>query len=358
MLNHLYNLATDRYNGFGPSIIKFFLFILSLAYGLTVKILIYFSRSNQRRINCKVISVGNITPGGTGKTVLVEFIARYLKQQGHKVAILSRGYKRNKAADNEISTMDSKAMGDEPYMLSRSLGDVPVIVDADRVRAGELVIDKYGVDTVILDDAFQQWKIKKDLEIVTIDANNPFGNRHLMPRGLLREPLSSLKRADVFVLTKVNLKGDVQDTENFLRRINSDALIFESAHKPAGFYDINKPEELLNADMLSLTAVALVSGIGDPQSFENLIRGLGIDFGLSFRFADHHNYTQEDLNRITLNCEAKKIDTVVTTEKDMVRLEGLSLSACKLRILVLRINLGFINDEQGFHNRLLKLYSL
>ena len=347
MERYFYSLASDKSKGFIAGIIKVFLCAFSLVYGLAVRGLSFFCRISAQRLNCKVISVGNITLGGTGKTSLVEVIARYLKQQGHKVAILTRGYKR----------MHPATMGDEPYMLEMNLKDIPVIVDADRIRSANRAIRDYGADTVIFDDGFQQWKIKKDLEIVTIDATNPFGNRQMLPRGILRQPLSSLKRADLFVLTKTNLNADVGVIKNTLNKLNPSGTIIESMHKPQGFYDMNKPQGLFNTETLKGEAVTLFSGIGDPDSFENLIAGLGIKIGLCFRFADHHNYTQEDLDKIIKSSKDNNIDTIITTEKDAARLYDLRLTTYDLRILVLRIELA-IKDEQGFYNRLLKLYSL
>jgi len=360
----LYNLATDKYRGLIPGIIKVFLFVLSLFYGLLVRILTVINHIRPERLNCKVISVGNITLGGTGKTSLVALIAQSLKTQGHKVAILSRGYKRKLKAPGLAGRQESsklegyEAMGDEPYMLAKNLGDIPVIVDADRIRAAEQAMRDYTVDAVILDDASQQWQIAKDLEIMTIDATNPFGNSHLLPRGILREPLSALRRADVFVLTKTNInptKG-VQDVKDFLNTINPNAPVFESVHKPVGFYKIGKPGELINIDALKAKTVTLFSGIADPRSFEHLIKGMCAQVGLSFKFPDHYRYAQQDLNKIFQASQTKNIDTIVTTEKDAVRLQDLQLNAYSLQLLVLRIELK-INDEQRFYNRLLQLYS-
>ena len=163
-LSFLYNLATDRSKGFPAGILKIILFILSLIYGLAVTAVMFFCWFRQYRATCKVISVGNITLGGTGKTPLVEFLARRLRDKGRRVAIVTRGYKRC-----------GQGPADEPAMLQQKLGDIPVIIDANRRRAIKLAINK-ACDTVILDDGFQQWKIKKDLEIVAIDSTNPFGN--------------------------------------------------------------------------------------------------------------------------------------------------------------------------------------
>jgi tetraacyldisaccharide 4'-kinase len=371
MQDYLYNLATDKIKGFIPAAIKLFLFILSIIYGLVVRILIFFELIFPRRLNCKVISVGNITLGGTGKTSLVEYIARYLKQNDHFVAILSRGYKRKTIGHYGLSlpagkagTIDYEAMGDEPYMLAKNLGDMPVLVDKDRMRAAQQAIHDYQVDTAVLDDGFQQWRIKKDLEIVTIDATNPFGNRHLMPRGILRQPLSSLGRADVFVLTKTNLVPNIKDTRDFLAHINPKALIFESIHQPLGLYKIDNPNELLSLETFEGKSATLFSGIGDPDSFEKIIKNLGIKIGLSLKFRDHYNYNQADLDKIIKSSQDKNIDLIITTQKDAVRVSNSQLTtylpvrqAGNSQLLVLRIGIKIIEDEDRFHNRLLKLYS-
>ncbi len=358
MLSYIYNLATDRHKGLVAGVVKSFLYFLSLIYGLGVRVSIFIYRLKPYHLNCMVISVGNITLGGTGKTALVALISRYLKQQGHKVAILSRGYKR-KITNYQLPITNYETMGDEPYMLKMNLGDVPVVVDTDRIRAAKLAIRDYGADTVILDDGLQQWRIKKDLDIVTIDATRPFGNRKLIPRGILREPLSSLKRADVFILTKTNLNPDNQDIKDFLSSINPQSLIVESTHSPLGFYRLGKRDEFLRLEALAGETVTLISGIADPDSFENLIVSLGINIGLFFRFPDHHNYTKEELDRIIKNSKDKNIDTIITTEKDAVRLSPYQLPTTHylLNFLVLRIELKMTKDEQEFYNRLLRLYS-
>jgi len=356
MLSYIYNLATDRHKGLVAGVVKSFLYCLSLIYSLVIRVLIFIYRIKPYRLNCKVISVGNITLGGTGKTSLVALIAKYLKQQGHKLAILSRGYKR-KITNYQLPITNYEMMGDEPYMLKMNLGDVPVVVDTDRIRAAKLAIRDYGADTVILDDGLQQWRIKKDLEIVTIDATCPFGNRKLIPRGILREPLSSLKRADVFILTKTNLNPDNQDIKDFLSSINPQSLIVESTHSPLGFYRLQERDEFLRLEALRGETVTLISGIADPDSFENLIASLGIKIGSVFRFPDHYSYSQKDLDNIIQESQKKNIDTIITTEKDAVRLKDLQFTTCSLRLLYLRIELKIIKDEQEFYNRLLRLYT-
>ncbi|MCX5706303.1 MAG: tetraacyldisaccharide 4'-kinase [Candidatus Omnitrophica bacterium] len=354
MREFLYNLATDKDKGFLAGVLKFPLLLLSFVYGLLIRCLILFSRFKISKLDCKVISVGNITLGGTGKTSLVQFISSYLKSQKRKVAVLTRGYKK-KITNYDLRLTSYENMGDEPYMLAKNLEDIPVVVDKDRVRGGKKAIREYGVDTVILDDGMQQWKIKKDLEIISIDAANPFGNRYMLPRGILRQPLSSLKFADIFILTKVNLANtDINELKNTLCRFNSKALIFESEHKAVGFYSINSPKELLSKDALKGKDAVLFSGIADPDSFKKLSECCGVRVGLVFKFSDHHNYTEEDLNKIMLSSQEKNIGIIITTEKDAARLSGLQFSSPSPQIFVLRMELA-IKDEERFFSRLLSL---
>ncbi len=354
--NYLYGLATDTKNGFLPALLKGFLFILSLFYGAVVSVLIFIKGVNKTHLGCKVISIGNITVGGTGKTTLVEYIASYLKSQGKKVAILTRGYKRG-ATSLPHQASSVKNMGDEPMMLAKNLDGVFVVVDANRIRGAKKAIHDYQADTVVLDDGFQQWKVKKDLEIVTIDATDPFGNRHLLPRGLLREPLSSLKRAEIIFLTKTNLNPDIVEVKDYLSALNPKAMIVEAQHTPLGVYKFGESNLVQSLDNIKDKTVVLLSGIGDPDSFENLVSSLGVKVAASFRFADHHNYTQEQLNQVVKDSLSKNADAILTTEKDAVRLDSLDLKIYDLQLMVLRIKLKIANDEQRFHNRLLRIYT-
>lgn len=375
MANYLYNIATGRETGFMAGIVKGFLLLLSLIYGLFIRLMIFCQGLTARQLDCKVISVGNITVGGTGKTVLVEYIARELKAQGRKVAVVSRGYKRvskDRKAQRGVSSPENSSgcqqpgelkgcqgvreMGDEPYMLSQKLGDIPVVVDTDRVRGINKAIKEFSVDTVVLDDGFQQWRIKKDLEIVALDATNPFSNKHVLPAGLLREPLSSLRRSDVIVLTKVNLSPDTQSLKAGLKSLCPQASIFESEHQVEGFYAFGNPQELFGPEALKGKPAALFSGIGDPASFERLARDQGVNVVSALQFPDHHNYVSWDFSKISELCRAKKAVTLITTEKDAARISKDNFIPQGISLLVLKIRLR-LKDEQGFRDRLHKLYS-
>lgn len=348
--DYLYNLVTCKIKGPLAWFLRGFLFVLSLIYGLAVVILAFIYRIRPQRFNAKVISIGNITLGGTGKTTLVEYLCAKLTSSGKKIAVLSRGYKRDATREGFAG------MGDEPAMLQKKLPWVYVIVDKDRVKAGIKAIKEYAADTLILDDGLQQWRIFKDLEIVTIDASNPFGNYRMLPAGFLREPFAALKRADIFVLTQVVSGQDTSGLTAKLKKINSRALIVESMHKPELFSNVRNPDESLSLSSFQGKNVAVFSGIGNPQGFEDCIRSLGINIGLSLRFSDHHDYTQGELDGIAKSAQEKRMDAIITTQKDAVKIRQLETAG--LAVFVLDIKLNITKNEAEFSRRLLSLYSL
>ncbi|MDD5128779.1 MAG: tetraacyldisaccharide 4'-kinase [Candidatus Omnitrophica bacterium] len=348
--DYLYNLVTGKIKGPLAVFFKWLLFVLSLVYGLVVLILAGFYRLHQAHVNCKVISVGNITLGGTGKTSLVEFLVAKLSQKGNRIAVLTRGYKR----DARLAGV--KGMGDEPAMLQKKLPQAHVVVDKDRLRGAARAIKEHAVDTLVLDDGMQQWRIFKDLEIVTIDTQNPFGNLRLLPAGFLREPLRALSRADVFVLTQSYPGQDTSDIEASLKRFNSRALIVESRHRPEGFSNLGKPCGILSTDTFQGKSVLVFSAIGNPLAFENTVCSLGINIAETLRFADHHDYAQADLDDIFRRAKERRIDTIITTEKDAVKVSRFKIDQAD--IFSLNIKLSITKNEAEFDRRLFKLYSL
>ncbi|MCK9594889.1 MAG: tetraacyldisaccharide 4'-kinase [Candidatus Omnitrophica bacterium] len=353
---YLYDLATDKAKGGIAAIIKPVLFFFSLLYGLIVFFIRFISIISGRKPGCKVLSVGNITLGGTGKTVIVEFICRYLREKGRKVAVLTRGYARPQVSAQRTQP-GYETMGDEPYMLQAKLADVPVMVNPDRFKGADKAVKEFQVDTVVLDDGFQQWRIKKDLEIAAIDAVNPFGNGMLIPRGILREPVSSLSRADVLILTNTDLAKDTAGLKHRLSRINPSALIIGAAHQPEGLYKIKQEDVLIPVESLRSKTVAIACAIGNPGSFQGLLEKSQARVGLVFIFPDHYRYTQDDLERIASQAGEKGINTLVITEKDAVKIAGMDLRKTALDILVLKIKLRINENEQGFLDRLLGVYT-
>ena len=346
---YLYNLVTGKIKGPLGALLRGFLFVLSLIYSLIVIILSGFYRIKPMRFSAKVISVGNITLGGTGKTTMVEYLSSKLTLDGKKVAVLSRGYKRDSRRPG------TQGLGDEPAMLAKSLPTVRVMVDKNRIKAAGKAIRDYAVDTLILDDGLQQWKIFKDLEVVTLDAQNPFGNYRILPAGFLREPLFALKRADIFVLTQVSSGQNLADLTAKLKHINPGALVVESSHAPKGLSRLDQANELLDPESLKGKSVAIFSGIGNPEGFENSVRELGIKVAKYYRFADHHDYTREDISRMVKETKIANLEAIITTSKDAVKIRELGIK--DTGILVLEIKLSITKNEEEFNRRLLKLYS-
>lgn len=346
---YLYDLVTGKIKSPGAELLKGCLFVLSLVYGLAVVILAAVYRIRPMRFRAKVISVGNITLGGTGKTTFVEYLSAKLSSDGNKIAVLSRGYKRDSRRQG------AQGMGDEPAMLQHNLPLARVVVNKNRIKAGQSAIRDYGSNILILDDGLQQWKIFKDLEIVMIDAGNPFGNYHLLPAGFLREPLSALKRADIFVLTQVYPGQDLAGLTAKLKRINSQALIVESRHEPKRISQLDQADVHLDPEVLRGKPVAIFSGIGNPEGFEKSVSGLGIKVVKYFKFADHHDYTQEDISGILREAKENNLEAIITTQKDAVKIRELGIKYPT--ILVLEIKLNIIKNEAELDRRLLKLYS-
>lgn len=305
---------------------------LSLLEGL-YKIGLFCHRlaSKPKRVPPFVISIGNLTTGGCGKTEMVLKIAKMLSTR--KVCILSRGYKgryENKAILVQPD-MEPEDVGDEPLMLSKRI-DVPIIVGKNRVKNAIFAYKNLGIDTIILDDGFQHRRIFRNLDILLINGNNPFGNYHLLPYGILREPLSSIKRADIIVITKGKNKDIVEE----IRKFNKTSPIFEGYYKPEGFLDDN--ENTYPLSYVSKKRVLAISGIQDPETFEKSLVELECNI-FPLRFPDHHFYSSSDIERI--KNKAKEFDIIVSTLKDKEKLKG------RLKSLFLVVSFS-INDEPLF----------
>ena len=353
--DYLYGLATDKTTSLAATAAKAILFILSLIYGLAISILIFVCGFIKTRLPCRVISVGNITLGGTGKTVMVELIVNYLKKLGHKTAVLSRGYKRPRVTSAK-SQPGYETMGDEPFMMLEKLQDVPVLVDPNRVRSAKTALAEYKADTVILDDGFQQWRIKKDLEIVMLDGAVPFGNFRVLPRGLLRQPVYTLKAADVIVLTDPG-SADLNSTRKLLHRINPRALVVQAQHSAKAVFCLSRKSKTLGVDFLKGKTAAVFCGLGNPDSFRSLLRENGLREGVFFRFPDHYRYDEDDLERIFQQASLKGIRLLITTEKDAVRIPLAARKRFGEDIFILEVELKIKDEEQRFFDRLQRIYS-
>lgn len=290
----------------------------------------YQNGARAKKIAARVVSVGNITWGGTGKTPLVIHLARQIASRGKRVAVLTRGYGQ-----------------DETYELKNALAGVPIIVGRDRVRSAEKAVQKYQAEVVILDDGFQHRRLHRDCDIVAVNATNPFGNGFLIPRGILREPVESLRRADVFVLTKVSLgRRNVNLIRQKLREINPRALVLEGDHEPVRLVDAGS-NETLELGILQGRSVAVLTGIEDPLSFERLVQRLGAKVAYAARFNDHHRFTAEEMKEVIKSAKDLGLDIILTTSKDSYRLPS-ALKKSKPgmpRILVMQIEVQIDEEE-------------
>ncbi|MBP9732827.1 MAG: tetraacyldisaccharide 4'-kinase [Candidatus Omnitrophica bacterium] len=288
------------------------------------------------KLDARVISVGNITWGGTGKTPMVMLLAKSLAEAGQKVAVLTRGYGN-----------------DECQELKDRLEGIPVLVGKDRRVTGQEAIEKHGARWIILDDGFQVWNLQRNYDIVTINATQPFGNGRLIPAGNLREPVEALARANAIVLTQSFLgRHNTAHIRQKLREVNPKAQVFEADHHPISFMDFRnrRPLEL---DMVKDQRVAILSGIEDPMSFENTLSRLGAKIVYAARFRDHHVFSPRDLKQVFKACQECKVRYLVTTEKDSYRLANLIQDERQpTRVLMLRIEMR-MDDEEAFLERCL-----
>ena len=301
------------------------------------------------RLSVPVVSIGNITTGGTGKTPMVGWLAEGLRRAGRRPAILSRGYRARGAE-----------MGDELTMLDRQLNQdtqtaIPVRANPDRVAAGrELLGEHPEVDFILLDDAFQHRRIARDLDIVLISAANPFGFDHILPRGLLREPLSGLRRAGAILITHADQRPqDLQEIEDKIHRYAPAAPIYRAGHQQFGLRenDLDHPMEEL-ADRKYF----LVGGIANPESFSRQLERYGRALGHRW-FPDHHAYTSDDLQSLEQAARTAGAQILVTTEKDWVKIEPLS-TRLHLAIWRVQMRIAFVDDhEERLLGQVLRLSS-
>jgi tetraacyldisaccharide 4'-kinase len=292
------------------------------------------------RLSVPVVSVGNLTWGGTGKTPMVIHLARALARKGKRVAVLTRGYGQ-----------------DEVDLLRKSLNPIPILAGADRVASGERAIREWGSQLLILDDGYQQWRLRKDVEILMVDATAPFGNGFLIPKGSLREPVASAGRADLMIVTKAELnENGLPEVEKALRRVNESAPIFLARYHPTTL--VRWPsEEAVPLDALKGKRIAALSGIARPEAFEATLRSCGADLALKIRVADHHPYTVGELIRFMARCKRHGIPWLITTSKDAIRIppalaEHLAPDTQGVEILVLEIRLEFTPDEGELLHRI------
>jgi tetraacyldisaccharide 4'-kinase len=317
-----------------------------------------------RRLPCKVISVGNITVGGTGKTPMTIHVAGEIKRAGYQVAVISRGYKGGAekhggiVSDGRTLCMDAELAGDEPYLIAGRLKGVPVVVGKNRFAAGMLAVEKFRPDVIVLDDAFQHLKLKRDLDLVLLDNRHPFGNSQLLPRGILREPAASLARSTACILTRCKTGADeaTMSSEKMVRVLAPDRPVFRSSHVPycyavnsgerkpfdavADFFTAKDFEEIENRRAFCF------SGIARNDDFRQTVGELGLNVSGFLEFPDHHPYTEDDMSGILRQAGISGADLLITTEKDHVRIA--QKAPLPMALIVVGVRVAFEDDQQSF----------
>jgi tetraacyldisaccharide 4'-kinase len=333
--------------------------VLGAVYGGVQKIRgdIYFRGVWPRhRLACAVISVGNLVAGGTGKTPMTDYIARHCRKTGYKTVILSRGYRGQAehrggiVSDGHALLMTPEMAGDEPFMLASGLPDIPVIVGRDRFLSGQLAMDRFRPDIIILDDGFQHLKLERDLDIILMDGCHPFGNGYLLPRGILREPLSAIQRADAVVFTRADSQCELSRNKKYF----SGKPVFRSIHRPRiegvlesgsppRAFGVNHPGIPFNPEVLALQRVFAFSGIAKNNSFHQTLGHLGGRVVGYRDFPDHYVYQNADFADISREAMSAGADCLATTAKDYVRMAGpVSLP---LDLVVVNVEMAFMDDR-------------
>jgi tetraacyldisaccharide 4'-kinase len=251
-------------------------------------------------------------------------------------------------SDGQSLLLDSLTAGDEPYMLAHNLKDVIVLVDKDRVKSGLFAIDKWKVDTLLLDDGLQYLHLKHRLDIVLVDRQAPFGNEFLLPRGTLREPPRNLRRASYIFITKSTGESNEALVQR-IRRFNRTAEIIECAHRPLYLENIATGEQI-PLERLRDTFIGSICGIAAPESFEGGLQKLGARIDLAKRYIDHHRYTEAELQSFINRCIRRDLEMIVTTEKDAVRMPHLPETEIKVPIYFLRVEIEILSGQESWEH--------
>jgi tetraacyldisaccharide 4'-kinase len=341
----------------GEKILLSPLYLLSLPYGGAVRVrsLLYsLQLLKTKTLPCPVISVGNITVGGTGKTPLVMSLAKGLMDRGISVAILSRGYKGKKisgpvVSDGKTLFLSPEDSGDEPYLMAKACKGIPVLVGKDRFINGRIALQRFGVKGLVLDDGYQHLPLYRDMNILLIDSQIGFGDHALLPRGILREPLSHLRRAHLLLLTKVEDPEVFQPLEKEIYEMHPSSQVFHSHYEPMSL--VGPEDEQEEPFSLKGKTVLALSGIAHPHYFFSLLRKCGMKIVREVIFPDHHLYTASDFSSIRE--KSKGVDCIVTTEKDMVKLKKLDMTHLPIRALRIEMKIW---EEKEFYQEMMKVF--
>ncbi len=326
----------------------------SLLYGIGLACKRYSQTrlKDPERLPSKVISIGNLTLGGTGKTPAVIALAQEAKRRGLMPCILTRGYRGRAKGPCFVSKgdkplMDARQAGDEAFLMADLLRGIPVVKGKERYKAGLLATESLQVPSssliFILDDGFQHWRLHRDIDILLIDATNPFGNESLFPEGIMREPLSAMKRAHFIIITRADMvePGAIREITGKIRQYNLESPVFTASHRATGLTDISGIARGL--DYLCGKRIYAFSGIANPAYFQATLALNGAQVVKFRKFRDHHIYTQKEMDNIIK--DAGGLD-IVTTEKDLVKLKGLKVPGT---LYALKIEFSI---EDGFYDNL------
>jgi tetraacyldisaccharide 4'-kinase len=288
------------------------------------------------KVPAAVISIGNITTGGTGKTPLVAWLCNHYTAKGISTAVLTRGYK----------SKDS-VFADEPAMLAKASPDAKVIVNPDRIAGAQRAISEYNAKLLIMDDGFQHRKLARDIDIVAVDATEPFGYEKILPAGLLREPLDSLKRANAVVITRSNQNSPekISEIKDRISQINSDIVFASAVHKPLGIKLI-KDDQMQLKELIGKKIYAFC-GIGNPASFFQTLSDMALNIVGTKVYNDHHMYTDADIAAIYEDASYKQAQLVLTTHKDWIKTALLSIDKFEIPFAALLIELQFISGQEN-----------
>ena len=345
------------------------LHVFSWVYRLLVNLKLTLYKTGvlkRQKLDCFVISLGNVTVGGTGKTPTAQRLARSICELGYRVVILNRGYRAKWhgdvgiVSDGEHLHMDAAEAGDEAFMLAKHLPNVPVLIGAERAVTGRYAMEHFGAEVVILDDGYQHWQLKRDVDILLVDAVNVFGNEHILPRGTLREPMSHISRADVCLLTKVDqaAEGSREHIRETVHLYNEKALIVESIHQPRCLMplaewldDISGPG--VQVSKIRGRRIMAVSAIGNPASFEQTLSDLGAIIIESLRYPDHHDYTVREMQDVLRQAGAQGAEAIVITEKDAVKIPPeVTQAELTIPVYVICVEVTFQSGAEEFQRML------
>ena len=341
------------------------LYVFSKIYACLVDIKLWGYRHgifSHKQLDCFVISLGNVTVGGTGKTPTAQRLASDIRDMGYKVVILNRGYrakwhgKVGIVSDGERLHMTAADAGDEAFMLAKHLPEVPVLIGADRSVTGQYAIENFGAEVAILDEGFQHWQLERDMDILLVDAVNVFGNGYMLPRGTLREPISHISRADVCLMTKVDqaAKGSREYIRDTVHRYNASAQIVESIHQPRRFiplaeWYVDIAGDGIDVNQMRGKKIMAVSAIGNPASFEQTLSDLGVVILESLRYPDHHDYSMQEMVDILHQAERMGAEAIVITEKDAVKIPMEVIHAgISIPVYVICVEVNFQQGKEEF----------